>query len=81
MDLVNMKSHVLPALTNLRLARATKDQEIVLLVLPAITVPWDQLNSMCVLQAITALRIVVFQHSAEQVLTTRPSEQLTPLHV
>ena len=65
-----MKSHVHPVHTNLLRAQETKVQETVLLVLPAITVPWDRLSSTFVHQVITAEQVVVYQHNAEQELTT-----------
>lgn len=77
MDLVSIKWHVHPVLTNRLQVQETKDQETALHVQLVIIVPWDQHSSTFVLQAITAQRAVVYQHSAEQELTTHKLEEPT----
>ena len=76
-----MKSRALPAPINPQQAQETKAQETVPLAMLVITVLWDQLNNIYVLQVITAPLVVEYQHSAEQDLTTHPSEQLILVHV
>ena len=81
MDLGSEKLHVHQVHTNHRQVQVTKDQETVLLVLLAITVPWDQRNSTFVLQATTAQQVAVCQRNVEQELTTLKLEELTLANV
>ena len=76
-----MKSRALPAPINPQQAQETKAQETVPLAMLVITVLWDQLNNIYVLQVITALLVVAYQHNVEQDLTTHQSEQLIQVHV